>query len=705
MNNLLYYSPSPHCLVYHASHFYSHSMKLLAFFAFALLVPISMSAQLSVSSDSLPPSLWVHHHQHASATVNDSMSLDPALAPFYHGVASGDPSSSSVFLWTRVTSDTNLLTPIAVDWRMAADTGMVDIVAEGTTITDANRDYTVKVEATGLEPDRFYYYEFSALGRHSLRGRTKTTPEGPVSNLRFAVVSCNNYEDGYFSAYGRIADRNDIDAVIHLGDYIYEGTDQPTDPDNPRDRVNEEAISLSQYRARYSLYRLDPDLRRAHQQHPFITIWDDHETSNDAWQNGAQAHDPQTDGNWTLRKSVAKQVYFEWLPIRPSADTSIYRVLHYGDLADLIMLDTRLEAREQQIYDVTDPALYDSARTMMGKPQRDWMIDALAQSQAHWKLIGNQVVFSPFHIGFAAGLPGNNQTFEEVESTFLDIWDGYPAERRYLIEQLDSLGLSNLVWLSGDFHSSFAMEVADPVNDPDSSYQPVPTYDRSTGRGAIGVEFVTPSISSRNFDERIGSNATALLETFMTSPLPTYIPNPHMKFVDLDNHGYVLLDLKADTIQANWFFVPDVTQPSQSETFRRGMYNTTDSAFLRGAGFPSRISADRELPSPAPAQPRHSSDSLPNVSVLDSAPVLLRVYPNPVDDFLALQVAQRSPQPLQVELLDMQGRRQRQLMDGPQPAGVFDLRMSVRSLPAGTYLLRITGSNRYRQTYQVKVLH
>jgi alkaline phosphatase D len=653
-----------------------------------------------------PSEAFVRHNQHSQTLAADSTVFDPALAPFYHGVASGDPTDATVLLWTRVTPDGSVSDTIEVTWRMAADTGMTEIISFGKARTFANRDYTVKVEASGLSPDQYYYYEFTALGRNSIRGRTKTTPYGTeVKNLRFAVVSCSNYEDGYFSAYGRIADRNDIDAVIHLGDYIYEGTDHASVPGEPRDVVTEEAITLTQYRARYSLYRLDPDLRRAHQQHPFITIWDDHETSNDAWKGGAQAHDPMTDGDWTLRKSVAKQAYFEWLPIRASADTSIYRVLHYGDLADLIMLDTRLEAREQQIYDVTDLSVYDSARTMLGKPQRDWMIDALAQSTAQWKLIGNQVIFSPFNIGFAASLPGSNQTAEEAESMFMDIWDGYPAERQYLIQQIKSLGLKNLVWLTGDFHCSFAMEVADPVNRPDSAYMPVPTYDRLTGRGAVGIEFVTPSLNSRNFDERIGTTQAALLETFLNSPLPLYAPNPHMKYVDLDRHGYILLDLKPDTIQANWFYVPNVKVPSQTETFRRAIFALPDSAFLRAAGFPSKADSTQPFPLPAPASPR---DSVPvdseEVSIVDSTPVLIGLYPNPVDDFLALQVAQRFPQRLRVELFDMQGRLWRQLMDGPHPAGIFDLQVSARSLPAGTYLLHITGGNQ-RVSYKVKVVH
>lgn len=694
-------SPFP-CLLLLSTQSY-RAMRQLYLLILSFFAPMIAFAQLNYH---LPrpttENTWVQHRQHTQAAT-DSQSLEPGLAPFYHGVASGDPTASSVVLWTRVTPDSNLSDSIVVSWRVATDTGMTQLIQEGQAITQANVDFTVKVLVSDLSPNQYYYYEFTALGRNSLRGRTKTTPAGPVSNLRFAVVSCSNYEDGYFSAYGRVADRNDLDAVIHLGDYIYEGTNQPPDSSNERDAITEEAVTLSQYRARYSLYRLDPDLRRAHQQHPFITIWDDHESANDAWENGAQAHNPATEGSWTMRKSVAKQAYFEWLPITPSADTSVYRVLHYGELADLFMLDTRLHAREQQIYDVTDPALYDSARTMLGKPQRDWLIDALAQSDAQWKLIGNQVLFSPFHIAFSAGLPGNNQTPEETESTFLDIWDGYPAERRYLIHKLDSLGLRNLVWLTGDFHCSFALEVADPVNEPDSNYRPVPTYDRLTGRGAVGVEFATPSINSRNFDERIGTAQTALLETFMVSPLPDHIPNPHMKYVDLDRHGYILLDLKADTIQANWLSVPDVKQPSSTETFRRAMYAIPDSALLRPAGFISKSDSAQPFPLAAPTQPRDSVDTT-DVSIADSAPVLIGLYPNPVRDFMALQIAQRYPQRLQVALYDLSGRRWRTLLDGQQPAGVIDLRMSARSLPAGTYLLRVMGGQHGR-SYKVQVVH
>ena len=282
------------------------------------------------------------------------INLDSIYEPFYHGVASGDPLPGRVIIWTRVTPDTSTVDSIAVSWRIGTDTNITQVINSGITYTSSDIDYTVKVDVSGLQPDTWYYYSFTAFGKNSLTGRTKTAPTGDTDSLRFAVVSCSSYEHGFFNAYERIASRNDIDAVLHLGDYIYEYqagsysnfiTDRDYEPSN-------EILSLSDYRIRFSHYHLDPDLRYLHQQYPWINVWDDHETANNSWTDGADNHTTLTEGSWTDRKSAAVQAYFEWLPIRlpdPADDQRIYRNFNFGDLLDIHMLDTRLEGRAEQL--------------------------------------------------------------------------------------------------------------------------------------------------------------------------------------------------------------------------------------------------------------------------------------------------------------------------------------------------------------------
>jgi alkaline phosphatase D len=322
-----------------------------------------------------------------NAQDNIRASIDPLLYPFYHGVASGDPLSDRVILWTRVTDDTLTVDSVQVDWRIATDTSMNNIVNSGSGYAKASKDWTFKVDATGLQPNTWYYYDFNGLGWSSLRGRTKTAPVGDIDSVRFAIVSCSNWEHGYFHAYKHLKDRNDFDCVLHLGDYIYEYETGGFSA-NIAERVNEpthEIITLEDYRLRYSHYRLDSDLRDLHQQFPFINIWDDHETANDSYIDGADNHDPGTEGSWVDRKAGATQAYHEWLPIRsPNAtNTQIYRKFAWGDLIDLHMLDTRLEARVVQNSSAAD----DPNRPLLGTTQFDWLTNNLQTSTARWNIL------------------------------------------------------------------------------------------------------------------------------------------------------------------------------------------------------------------------------------------------------------------------------------------------------------------------------
>ncbi len=551
-----------------------------------------MAQSLETQVDTAPE---LRRNVHGKTSVN---AFDPSLKPFYHGVASGDPSPTSLVVWTRVTPDSGFTGSLSGNWYIAADTGITNIVAQGSYTTDRTKDYTVKENISGLQSGTTYYYRFDHAGRNSIVGRGKTLPSN-TSHLCFAVVSCNNYEAGYFNGFARIGDRNDLDAVLHLGDYIYEyESGQCGDTSLNRSHDSTETIDLQEYRNRYSLYRLDSDLRRAHHQHTFINIWDDHESANDAYKDGAQNHDPATEGPWATRKSNAYQAFHEWIPIADRSTPVIYRTFNFGNLAELVMLDTRLEGREQQIDDVNNPALYDPARTILGNTQRDWFLNTLSNSSASWKIIGNQVMFAHFQVGFAAQAP---QTPQEVESIFLDIWDGYPAERQRTITHLDTASIDNVVFVTGDFHSSFAFDIADTVVDETHFYAPVPNYNAATGAGSKAVEFTTPSITSANFDENVGATISSVIEAQINAPLLGIgnNPNPHMKYVDLDRHGYIILDVRPDSVTANGYYVDKINAVSTNESFGQA-WGVEDGANHLKRSVESPEKAQKDIPAPSP---------------------------------------------------------------------------------------------------------
>ncbi|NJN76963.1 MAG: phosphodiesterase [Saprospiraceae bacterium] len=439
-----------------------------------------------------------------------------------------------------------------------------NIVQSGDFSTDETKDYTVKIDVQNLQSNTYYYYQFEALGEKSIIGRTKTAPKTSDSQrLRFAVISCNNFQNGYFNAFRMIANRHDLDAVIHLGDYIYEYKEGGYGDKSTKRNISPtmEIIDLQDYRMRYSQYRLDVDFIKIHQHHPFICIWDDHETANDAYKDGASNHQPQSEGDWESRKAAAKQAYFEWLPIRNHPQQKINRVLNYGNLVDLIMLDTRLEARHRKPNDMYAASYMDSTRVMLGEKQREWLFDALDNSEAKWKIIGQQVIFSELNVGWA-----NPLDRLKTENYLLDIWDGYPVERMKIINHFEKEKLENVVFLTGDFHSSFGFEVT-PTSTDSATYNP------KTGRGAVAVEFVTPSITSSNFDEAMSNYRSRKFEECLNKPCGGFPffwnknPNPHIKYVDLDRNGYIILDVTAEQVQANFYYMKTILKPSDKEYF------------------------------------------------------------------------------------------------------------------------------------------
>lgn len=514
--------------------------------------------RLAAAGGMLPMSAWLN------ACGDDDGDAD-ILGPetlFSHGVASGDPTPDAVVLWTRVSPETD--GPVRVAWEVAQDREFRRLVGSGAVLTGADLDYTVKVDATGLDDGETYYYRFRAQQRTSPTGRTRTAPRGAIDRLRFAVVSCSKYSRGLFLAYRNIAARADLDAVIHLGDYIYEDAARnemrPHDP--PR-----EIVTLEDYRARYAQYRSDPHLQEAHRQHPFITVWDDHESTNNSWRDGAQNHD-ESEGDWFERKAVSQRVYSEWMPIRVASPDRIFRRLSYGDLVDIIMLDTRLWGRDEQVEAADVAAIHDPARSILGFDQEAWLAERLIESPAQWKLIGQQVMLAQWKVTAATiaeggGLVGNT-----------DGWDGYDASRRRFFEVVRANAISDVIVLTGDVHSSWASELTEDPHDPE-------LYDRETGRGSLGVEFVAPGVTN----------------TFIAGIPPTIFTraNPHIKYGETTQRGYIVLDITAQRAQAAWFHFDRLDDETADEEF--------GTAFSTAAGSSHLVRDDRPVEPPATVPP------------------------------------------------------------------------------------------------------
>jgi alkaline phosphatase D len=482
-------------------------------------------------------------------------------AEFQHGVASGDPLVDRVILWTRVTPLVND-ERLRVSFVVARDPGLTDVVQSGTLHTDIGRDYTVKIDVRELQPGTTYYYRFAHKDSLSPVGRTRTLPVGSVDQLRMAVVSCSNFAAGYFNAYRRIAERTDLDLVVHLGDYLYEygsgqyGSTRPCEPSG-------EILTLNDYRLRHAQYKGDADSQEMLRQHPLVAIWDDHETANDAWKDGAENHQGDTEGAWPARVAAALQAYYEWMPVRVPDKADLRREnrrFRFGDLADLFMLEERLGARSKQLpATITTPLglgftqtdeFTDPTRGLLGEAQEAWLTKGLRKSNARWKLLGQGVMFAQLK---AIGAPN-----AQGGGVFLnpDQWDGYqPArDRLYAVVKGSDGGspVRNLVVLTGDIHSSWA---ADLTQDPNNADPDQGGYDPDTGAGSLAVEFVGTSVSSPGLDDPGGTIAAYLRSQ-----------NPHFKYIQLDKRGYMLLDVTHQRVVCEWWHVDRVDQPDAGQS-------------------------------------------------------------------------------------------------------------------------------------------
>ena len=510
------------------------------------------------------------------ATATLSGVAGAAAAAFRHGVASGDPLPGGILLWTRVTPTPESLPgsgvgpAVTVDWQVAADAGFAAVVQSGSVTTGPERDHTVKVDVAGLTPATTYCYRFGVAGAWSPVGRTMTAPaaDDAVTRLRMGVVSCANWEAGYFAAYHHLAARGDLDLVVHLGDYLYEyGTGEFAAAGTVVRAAQpaHEVLDLADYRIRHALYKTDPDLQALHASVPWVITWDDHEVANDMWSGGAENHTPATEGDFGARVAAARQAYAEWMPVRLGADGAIHRRLRYGRLLELSMLDLRTyRSRQASGADVDDPD-----RTIIGPDQLAWLTDGLTGSTAQWKLVGNPVMISRLDVGTLPawllgplaellGVPANGYALNG------DQWDGYNADRETLVDALRADRTRDVVFLTGDIHTSWASELTT----------------RDTGpRNPAAAEFVVPSVTSDNINDFLGTRPGGPLSLLAADLIRA--TNQHVKWAELDGHGYGVLDVTTGRCRMDWYHLADRTRRDSATRWVAGFSVASGSSTLR----------------------------------------------------------------------------------------------------------------------------
>lgn len=461
---------------------------------------------------------------------------------FEYGVASGDPLHDRVILWTRVTGDGSDLIPVR--WQAALDSNFEKIVAEGEAEAMAMNDFTVHVDALLPYPATTYYYRFQAMGCWSMMGRTRTAPRD-LQGIRLALVSCSSIWSGYFNAYEALAQRNDIDAIIHVGDYIYEFLDEDEQRNMPADPVNaSNPDTLEGVRQRYRYYRKDAFLRHAHQQHPWIIVWDNHDIDHRAG------------------RDASIRAFHEWVPLRrPEAgqDHIIYRRLSFGPMLDLIMLDTRHVGRDSMSQET-------GSRSILGDQQFHWLKNQLIESQARWRILGNQVLMASCKI---LGRPISEK-----------MWDGFPADRERLLKLLTDYGITNTLVATGDAHLSFAANL------------------EVEGRAA-GVEILPSSVTRGNLDEQVKGILGSIAKGGFAAAVKLF--NPHIRYFESTRHGYGIIDLKEEGATLEFWYVPH-EEWSQEQVMAKALYVTSgQQRITREDAAPSE---GRKRASPAPQEPK-----------------------------------------------------------------------------------------------------
>ncbi|MFJ3223110.1 alkaline phosphatase D family protein [Streptomyces sp. NPDC086783] len=480
--------------------------------------------------------------------------------PFTLGIASGDPTPSSVLLWTRLAPSPYepggglAQQSVLVQWEVASDEQFRTVVRTGIATAFPEYNHSLHIDVEGLAADREYFYRFRTGAYISETGRTRTAPAtaAATAKLTFAAVSCQAYHDGYFTAHRHLS-KDDVDIVFHLGDYLYEyavnsqgGARGYTDRKLP-DVFNREAKTLEDYRLRYALYKSDPDLRASHAAHPFIVTWDDHETEN----NYAGAVDEKNDPpeEFLLRRAAAYRAYWENQPLRAAQlpkgpDAQLYRRIQWGSLAQFDVLDTRQYRSDQAYGDVQHvpgPESDDPGRTITGAAQEDWLINGWRSSNALWNVVPQQVCFSQRKLDL-----------NDPAKVSMDAWDGYRASRDRVLAGVKSSGIKNLMVLTGDVHVGYAFDIKESFDDP--------------GSKTLGTELVATSVASG----KDGADRPGNWETYTKA-------NPHLKFYN-GRRGYVRVELGRDVARADFKTVSAVTTP--------GAPVSTAASFVTEAGDP-----------------------------------------------------------------------------------------------------------------------
>ncbi len=538
---------------------------------------------------------------------------DKRTVSFTHGVASGDPLANGVMLWTRAVPDKQKNRAVTVGWEVATDESFENLVHSGTANATSDHDFTVKVDVRGLAPGQVYHYRFATASGQSPAGVTRTLPEGTVESVRLAVVSCANYPAGFFNVYREISLQDNLDAVVHLGDYIYEYSSESesygaadaeaigrTYPDDN----NRELIGLDDYRRRYGIYRNDKNLQALHRKLPFIVVWDDHEVANDSWREGAENHN-EGEGDYSTRKLNALRAYFEWMPIRPvieGSDEAIFRNFRFGNLVDLHMLDTRLIGRDKQLnymdYFTTDGSLNAARfaadvgsenRTLLGAEQLLWLKTSLSQSTATWQVLGQQVLMGrmdlpaellmaiateqfaglPAALGELATLKGRylqgdpTLTDEELARIntkapySLDAWDGYQYEREVVLATVAGLD-KNLVVLAGDTHNAWGNNLKD------------------SGGQQVGVEFATSSVSSPGLEAYLGLPD----ELVDSAEQGIALLVDDLEYLNITQRGYMVVSFTPQEARADWHYVSTI----KSEDYQPDTARSSSLKVLPGSG-------------------------------------------------------------------------------------------------------------------------
>ena len=500
-------------------------------------------------------------------------------ASFEHGVASGDPTQTQVIIWTRVTTEASY---VDVSWQVSATEDFSSIEQSGTFVTDTSRDFTVKVDVQNLNPNTQYYYRFMVGEASSIVGITQTLPEGSVDKASMAVVSCANYPAGYFNVYKEILEQHQkasFDVVLHLGDYIYEyGAGGYASEDaaalGREPSKGTECITLDDYRKRYAQYRQDEDLQALHAALPMIAIWDDHELANDAWKEGAENHH-NSEGSFNDRRAAAAAAWTEWLPVRENTFSSmlIYRQFAFGDLINLMMLDTRLVGRDQPLdyFSLDAPTMEaigglvaqsrSTERELLGTEQLAWLMNAFNQ-EAKWNVLGQQVLMSrmelPSSVMLAmfqlftatdeqkmdALLAVNNAiasyladpSSDTVKLPYnLDAWDGFYVERERVYE-IAKASSGNFVCLAGDTHNAWTSELKDVSNNP------------------VGVEFATSSVSSPGLEEYLALEPVAIAQ--MEYTLPNLVSE--LQWTDIKQRGFMRVTFTPEKAESTWYMLSTI---------------------------------------------------------------------------------------------------------------------------------------------------